>query len=310
MFKVIETTLTSALATAGTITPGYPSGYTEGDFILGRKHVITVDDGAVYYAPDDFTITLGDSTFTVTWKNSATIASGSKLKIQLDIPGDDAGFRVVVDDDQDDQAADMSVSHLDTVAKMTTVLVNLGTAATADPDGVCQSQSGAAGALTLNGALVSGGVATFDVPRNVVVDSGGADTATLTITGTDAYGNAIVEEITLNGLTAVPGKKAFKTVTSVVSDATISNGAFVGTGDILGLPIYLHSNAFVLDHLEDGASATAGTLVAGLNGKSTATTADVRGTVSPNSAPNGSIAFSLVIVTPDPEYTGPAQYAG
>ena len=66
-------------------------------------------------------------------------------------------------------------------------------------------------------------MATLDVPRNIVVDSGGVDTAVLTFTGTDEYGNTVVESITLNGTTAVAGKKAFKTVTGVSSSPSRSS---------------------------------------------------------------------------------------
>lgn len=47
--------------------------------------------------------------------------------------------------------------------------VLIGAPDAADADGVAASQSVGAGAsFTVNGALASGGVATFDVPRNVV----------------------------------------------------------------------------------------------------------------------------------------------
>ena len=96
MFKVIEHTLSGALVTAGTITPAYPDGYTEGDFQFGRGHKIVNNNGAVYSSPEDFTITLGDASFTVTWKNAASLAAGSLLYIQLEIAGDvDEGGHIV-----------------------------------------------------------------------------------------------------------------------------------------------------------------------------------------------------------------------
>src|SRR3546814_1050600 len=70
--------------------------------------------------------------------------------------------------------------------------VNLGAPLTADADGVCASQAiTAAAGGTINGAFATGGVATFDVPRNVV--AAWTTAAVLTVTGTDAYGNALVE---------------------------------------------------------------------------------------------------------------------
>ena len=87
-----------------------------------------------------------------------------------------------------------------------------------DADGICAQQTlAAAGNALINGALASSGVVTLDVPRNVIVDAAGAATAVLTVTGTDVYGVPMSEAITLNGTTAVAGKKAFKTITSVAA---------------------------------------------------------------------------------------------
>ena len=190
------------------------------------------------------------------------------------------------------------------------MVINLGAPITADADGVCASQSGtAATAMTINGALASGGVATFDVPRNVV--GAWTNTATLTVTGTDEYGKTLVE--TSGSGTSMTGVKAFKTVTSVVPSANITS-ATVGTGDVLGLPVHVPkaTTGYVLKEIQDDALATAGTVVAGLtrNTESTATTADVRGTYDPNAACDGAKAFSLIVVIPDPEYQGNPQYAG
>src|SRR5690554_6062552 len=70
--------------------------------------------------------------------------------------------------------------------------VDLGSPEQADADGVCETQSLNAGIdADLDGALVSDGVAVFDVPRNVVAAWTG--TAVLTVTGEDQYGQALVE---------------------------------------------------------------------------------------------------------------------
>ena len=61
-------------------------------------------------------------------------------------------------------------------------------------------------------------------------------------------------------------------------------------------------------------AGTAGTFVAGLavNTASTATTADVRGTLDPNSACNGARRFKLIMDPPRDSYLflGNSQYAG
>jgi hypothetical protein len=149
------------------------------------------------------------------------------------------------------------------------------------------------------------GVATFDVPRNVV--AGWTGTAVLTVTGTDAYGNVMVESS--GSGTSMTGKKAFKTVTDVSTSANIT-GLTVGTSKVLGLPAFLASAASVLKEWQDGADATPGTLLAGDTATPTATTGDVRGTYAPNAAPNGAIEFEAVVLMQSTAYTGQAQFAG
>src|SRR3546814_5252721 len=57
----------------------------------------------------------------------------------------------------------------------------------------------------------------------------------------------LVETITgPTGATAASGKKAFKTVTAIAVSATTTAAVTVGTGDVLGLPVYLPSSGAVL----------------------------------------------------------------
>lgn len=299
MFTTHTATLGSDVTSpSGTINFSYDTGYDESMYAEGG-HKLVLKNGNEYSSPGDFTVAFDNDDITVTWKGGFTISTGTEVYLQANLKGET-------------DLTDLStVFDTPTVARLALVTLNLGAPDALDADGVCQSQSNTdAHSLTINGALATDGVATFDVPRNVIVDSGGADTATLTITGTDVYGNVMVEEIQLNGATAVSGKKAFKTVTAVASDGTISNDAFVGTGDVLGLPVYLPDSVYVLKELEDGASASSGTVVAGINSTATATTGDVRGTYDPNSACDGAKQFALVVALEDPTYKGAAQYAG
>lgn len=294
--KTISGTLASAVADDATVVVGFPSGYDEGDFYLGVDHRLVMG-GAKLTAPIGFTVALGSTGATVTNKTGASWPEGTEYWLELNIPGE----RELVDARTKKRIARLVTTRL--------AMINLGAPDALDADGICESQSGAAGALSIDGALASGGVATLDKPRNVIADSGGADTATLTITGTDEYGVTMTEDITLNGTTAVPGKKAFKTITSVVSDATISNGAFLGTGDVLGLPVFLGDSIQIIEEWEDGAAATAGTVVTGDQTAegATATTGDVRGTYDPNSACDGDAVFQILVMLTDETYLGVPQ---
>lgn len=76
------------------------------------------------------------------------------------------------------------------------------------------------------------------------------------------------------------------------------------------MPVWLSNAAEVLRELQDGAAATAGTLVAGDVTVATALTGDVRGTCAPNSNPNGTLNFELIVALRSPEYRGVAQFGG
>jgi hypothetical protein len=118
----------------------------------------------------------------------------------------------------------------------------------------------------------------------------------------------VVVESSASG-TSLTGKKAFKTVTGITVSANVT-GLTVGTAKVLGLPVFVAGAAEVIREIQDGAVATAGTLVVGDLTTATATTGDVRGTYAPNGTPNGSITFELLVALRSPEFTGNAQFAG
>ena len=196
--------------------------------------------------------------------------------------------------------------------------IDLGTPDVADVDGVCASQDGTGGAgLLINGALASGGVATLPFPRNLVIDtdSAGDTTQTVTITGTDVYGEVIVETIAFNGVTAVYGLKAFKTITAATLSAALTSAALIGEGPALGLPYraatksdVLYANTFFNDIVE----ATLPTVVAGVDTTATATTGDTRGTVTLNSTLDESQIYTYMVVDTSTKalMVGVDQYGG
>ncbi len=289
-FKTAYVTLSAAVATSGTIAVPYPTGTGAGSYLAAGLHVMTALE-SVFTTPAGFTVSFGASEITVTYKGSTTLPAGARIGFQFDMIGDD------------EYPSDVPV---DGVARADVLIIDLGVPVANDPNGACESQSVTASeAAALNGVLVSGGVAVFDVPRNVV--AAWTNTAVLTVTGTDVYGNTIVEAS--GSGTSLTGKKAFKTITSVVPSANVT-GLTVGHAKVLGLPCALPATGYVLKELEDGAAPTAGTLAAAVAAAATATTGDVRGTYAPNSNPNGAKGFSLIAVGIDPDYKGVPQYAG
>lgn len=293
-FDIVRTTVSAAVPSGGTITFAYPAGKDAGSYRGSNQHVLSVRGLMANFAfPSQFTVAFG-STIVVTYNGSTTIPAATEVSLQLNLVG----------------ATDKIPSIANTtlrVLNLAPFLVDFGAVDAADADGVVASQAitAASGLATgINGALATGGVATFDVPRNVVAAWTG--TAVITVTGTDEYG-VVIRESSASG-TSLTGKKAFKTVTGVSVSADVT-GATVGSGVVLGLPAFIpYAAGSVVKEIQDGANATAGTFVAGVTSTATATTGDVRGTWAPNGTPNGTINFATVLLLDDPNYRGITQF--
>lgn len=298
--ETITATLSDVTGYGGTFNLSYPAGKSAADFAGSNRSYLTCSSKDVLYeGRSHYTVTYGSSNITVTMQTAQVYTEGEVVHLHVAVGA------------KGQSGTALPVVELASPAKMdamTPVKINLGAPIASDSDGAVAEQAcTAAGGLAtgINGALASGGVATFDVPRNVV--AGWTGTAVLTVTGTDEYGNVLVES-SASG-TSLTGKKAFKTVTGVSTSADIT-ALTVGTSKVLGLPAYLGDIGDVVKEMEDGSAPTAGTVVAGVAGAQTATTGDVRGTYAPNSNPNGSKVFELHVMMRDPAAKGAAQYDG
>jgi hypothetical protein len=293
-FDVIDVFLASAVANGGTFTVGYPAGRTAGSYVGGFRHsVVSTLLGSLRAERSQISVSFGAASATVTNSSGLVIPAGTQVMVQFDRPGEDSF-----------DAGGLMVS--DKLAAMGLVMVNLGSPAASAANSVVLSQNctAATGLATgINGATASGGVATLDVPRALV--AAWTNTAVVTITGTDEYGR-VIRQSSASG-TSLTGTKAFRTVTGVSTSADIT-GLTVGTGKVLGLPVFLPGAGHVIRELQDGAVATAGTVVPGVRATATATTGDVRGTYAPNGTPDGVIAFQLLLALDDASYLGVPQF--
>jgi hypothetical protein len=164
--------------------------------------------------------------------------------------------------------------------------------ATISATAVCAAQAvAAAGNATINGTSAASGVATFNCCRNVsIVSSSASDTTqTVTVTGTDFWGQAQTSLLTINGTTTVNGNKGFKTITRVAVSAVFVGNLSVGMGDTFGLPYKVTDAGYLTRTGWAGAVAdNAGTFTAADTATPSASTGDVRGTFLPaTSASNG-----------------------
>lgn len=241
-FKTVTFALASALAASGTTTFSYPAGSAKGSFIqTNGKHVLVarqpgMASGNKYEAPRDFTLTFGASSVTLNWgAGMSTLPASTVIEAQMEQSGQN-GIEV-----------NRYPASPEKMVDARTWLVNLGSPILADADGISVSASVTSGvAAVIGGALAAGGQVVFDVPRNVV--GAWTNTATVTITGEDEYGNRMVE--TSASGTSHTGSKAFKKVTRIVPSANIT-GATFGSGSKLGLPVFLPSASNVHQELVD-----------------------------------------------------------
>lgn len=303
----------SAVTTGGTLTVSYPTGFTRGDFVIGARHRLSVL-GKIFSCPENITVSLGNTSATVTYNGTTTIPTGTRYTMEFDRAG--AANSILTPRNAIDTFIRPGYDTF--VTPVSDVMITLGTPTTASTTAVAAAQaiSGTNVAVVITGGAKYSS-ATGTVPlgaptgRNLqfVSSNAGDTTQTVTVTGTDMYGQTMTERVTLNGTTVVQGNKAFYTVTGAVCSATMTGNLSIGDSTKIGLPVYLPNSVYVLKELQDGAVATAGTITAGLSIATAAsvTSGDVRGTYTPNSAPDGSRSCTLIVALPEPYFYGQPQ---
>lgn len=240
--KIAYATPASAVVNGGTITLSYPTDTTAGDF-AGYGHKLFSEGLQAYFSQDAGTLSVsfGASDITVTYRGATSIPANTRVSVELNIAG---------------KGVTAPTSLLDTnrASYAPLVRLDLGAPDTADPNGILESQNltsaGVYSTLAFDGVYgdpYGNDYAILDVPRNVVAAWTG--TAVLTVTGLDEYGDVVVESSASS--TSFTGKKAFKRINSIAVSANVT-ALTVGTGDVLGLPIYLPAISNVVGEIEDG----------------------------------------------------------
>lgn len=114
---------------------------------------------------------------------------------------------------------------------MQAITVTVGPLTAASANNIATSQSlAAAGALTLNGSTVTGGVAILGAQRRVAIASNGNDSGlTWTITGRNVSGNTISETLTGGNIATVASALDYSAVTSIVGSAATASTVTAGT---------------------------------------------------------------------------------
>ncbi len=311
----------TALATPSTaVASGSTLAFTFGSALQGvvqyeGNHVLYAEGlGALFTFPNQFTLGTWTATgVTVTYNGTTPIPAGTLVRLQLEAPGENNYLTTAfppVDTIWDYQ----KVRPLAALGRVYRVLLGAPAAASA---------TAIANAVVTPTTGVTVTLATpyqMDVARGISVKSSSASDitpSTVTVRSLDVFGNAVTETLTLNGTTAVNGKKAHYLVLSYTPGSTQMVGNLsIGTGaGVFGLPFFLSggtsagAGGIVKENI-DGTSVTTGTFVGGDLANATATTGDVRGTYTPATAPNGTHYWELLVYGSDLTFRGNPQYAG
>lgn len=132
-----------------------------------------------------------------------------------------------------------------------------------------------------------------DVPRalSITIGAGTITNRNVTITGYDYYGQSMSEVIATGTTqsTTVEGKKAFYQITAATVSGSVGATVSIGTTDIFGSPVKFANKGYIARcGWNDTLAENAATVVDGDATTATTTTGDVRGTVAPSSAADGS----------------------
>jgi hypothetical protein len=154
----------------------------------------------------------------------------------------------------------------------------------------CLAIDGVAGRISYGGSAT---VQLWDpvksIARNVRITTAAGDNAVYRVIGFDLYGYPMTENFQAAGATTISGKKAFKYIQSVTPvgpvGATLGATVTVGTGDVVGFPLYsstFYGTTMPADIAISWAGAqitsTTGYLAGDVTNPATSTTGDVRGT--------------------------------
>jgi hypothetical protein len=184
-----------------------------------------------------------------------------------------------------------------TVASGTITLQTAGPPASLIPLGSLSSTLTSTPSLWNPQALISRAVA-------ITAAAAASGTVVFTIKGFDIYGYPMIETITAAANTQTVGKKAFKYIKSVTPDTTDAQNYSVDTTDIMGFPIRSDFFGDVLINYSASLSPaviTANTgYTASVQTAPTATTGDVRGTYTLQTASSTNANRLMIRQTPEP----------
>lgn len=305
-FQIYTATPSAAVATNGTIAFTVPANFVGQAEVEGGHLMYSEGLQTLFTFPVGFTIAWTASTATVTYLGTSTIPAGTNVKLQLEVAGENNYLTTAY------PPIDVVYDYLKTHPRAVLAReyrVIFGTVTAASATAILNAS------VTPTTGVAIANTTQLDVPRGVTIKSSSTSDTTpssVTIRSLDELGVAMTETLTLNGTSAVNGAKAHYTIVSITPNSTQMVGNLsVGTqAGVLGMPFYLSgtTGAYVRESVDGAVAGTAGTFVAGVLTAASATTGDVRGTYTPNTAPNGTHYYEVLIYASDLSFKGVTQF--
>jgi len=127
-------------------------------------------------------------------------------------------------------------------------------------DSIVSAQSlSVSGAITLDGVLVSNGVATLTVPAVLTATNAASSTINFVVTGTGPAGQSQVETLALTASGTVTGSLSFATVTGIVASAAADETISIGNG-VAGYTAWLPLDIYTPNQVTNISGKTSGTV--------------------------------------------------
>jgi len=115
------------------------------------------------------------------------------------------------------------------------------------------------GAITLDGALVSNGVATLTVPAVLIAYSQASSTINFVVTGTGPAGQSQTETLAVTASGNLTGSLSFATVTAITSSAAAASTISIGNG-VPGYTSWLPLDIYTPNQVTNISAKTSGTV--------------------------------------------------
>ena len=130
----------------------------------------------------------------------------------------------------------------------------------ADADSIVSARSlSVSGAITLDGVLVSNGVATLTVPAVLTAYSQASSSINFVVTGTGPAGQSQVETLAVTASGTITGSLSFATVTGIVASAAAASTISIGNG-VPGYTGWLPLDIYTPNQVTNISAKTSGTV--------------------------------------------------